>query len=177
MNKQYWEKFYKKNKKMKQSSFAEYVLPMIKGRLFDLGCGNGRDTYFFLKKGIEVIGIDDSFNGERIVKCSISDFIKEIPSVENVYTRFVWHAINRKDQLKILKWTKKFLFIEARTIEDKPKIYKNHKRNLVNVTQLVSDLKKNSFQIIALEEGRGYSKFKNEDPFLVRIIAIKIKKQ
>jgi hypothetical protein len=63
--------------------------------------------------------------------------------------------------------------IEARTTEDKKRnhIY-THKRNYVNVPQLVQDLKDNGFQIIRLEEGE-FSPFKNENPHLVRVIAKK----
>jgi hypothetical protein len=51
----YWKKFYSKKHKFKPSSFAKFCLPYIKknGYLTELGCGNGRDVDFFLKKGID----------------------------------------------------------------------------------------------------------------------------
>jgi hypothetical protein len=78
-------------------------------------------------------------------------------------------------QLSILKWVTGYLYIEARTTDDlkTPKVFAKHERNFVNVAELVADLKKENFQIIKLEEGRGFSKFKGEDPHLVRVIAKK----
>lgn len=168
-NKKYWKEFYQKNTIEEPSSFAEYILPLVKGELIDLGCGNYRDTNFFLFNKIDADGIDE-VHGYKV-----EDHIKKNKSPNNVYARFFWHAIDRPLQLKILKWTKKFIFIEARTTEDakRLKMAKPHQRNYVNVAQLVSDLKANKFTIISMEEGTGLSPYKKEDPFLVRIIARK----
>ena len=48
----YWDNFYIKKNKIKESSFARFVLNKVrKGRmkksLIDIGCGNGRDSIFF----------------------------------------------------------------------------------------------------------------------------------
>lgn len=169
--KKYWIEFYKKNLTLEPSSFAKAVLPHIKGTLIDLGCGNYRDTNYFLFQGIDAIGIDEVYG--EVDK--VENYIKEFKSSKNVYARFFWHAVSRETQLAILKWTKHYIFIEARTTDDKhrPKVFKKHERNFVDVAQLVKDLKDNGFQIIKLEEGTGFSKFKGEDPFLVRCIAHK----
>ena len=52
----YWESFYKKKNKFKESTFAKFVYKKIKnkklnGALIDIGCGNGRDSVFFSKSG------------------------------------------------------------------------------------------------------------------------------
>jgi len=53
-NKYYWNTFYKNFLINKESSFARFVYKKIKtkkvNKLLDVGCGNGRDTFFFLKK-------------------------------------------------------------------------------------------------------------------------------
>jgi len=167
INKDYWKTFYKKSLTAKESSFAKEVLPYIKGSLIDLGCGNYRDTNYFLFNDIDVDGID-AVHGDKV-----EDYIKKNKSPKNVYARFFWHSITRELQLDILKWAKGYIFIEARTTEDKlkPKVFNNHERNFVDVPQLVKDLKENGFRIVKLEEGTGFSKFKGEDPFLVRVIA------
>ena len=176
MQNKYWEKFYTENKVLKQSSFAEFIfiLNFLKHKVLELGCGNGRDLIFFRRKKINARGIDNAYqNNYFIKKTDVAEYIKLNSCNEDVYTRFFWHAIERPLQLKILKWVKHKIFIEARTTEDKPTLYKKHKRNFVNVSQLVKDLKNNNFEILYLKEGYGMSKYKNEDPHLVRIIATK----
>ena len=167
MNHEHWVKFYKKKLTDEPSSFAKFVLPYIKGKIIDLGCGNYRDTNYFLFNKLDSDGIDEVYGQ------SVEEHIKKEKSPQNVYTRFFWHAIERNLQLKILKWTKKYIFIEARTTEDKPILFKDHSRNFVNVAQLVKDLKDNEFEIVYLHEGRGLSRYKNEDPHLVRCVAYK----
>ena len=118
-------------------------------------------------------GVDSAFENELIKKQDVGKYIKENKSPKYVYTRFFWHAIERKLQLEILKWVSDYILIEARTTEDTPVLYTNHDRNFVNVAQLVKDLKDNEFEIVYLHEGRGLSRYKNEDPHLVRCVAYK----
>lgn len=177
MNKDYWVKFYKKSPKFKESSFARWALPYLPyfGSTLEFGCGNGRDIQYFRKSGVDAIGVDQSFFGENIHQMGVSEYMRKYDSPDAVYTRFFWHSIRRNTQLAILRWVKGTLLIEARTTEDskKPKIFKRHKRNYVSVPRIVEDLKRHGFQIVALEEGTGFSKYKGEDPHLVRIIAQK----
>src|SRR3989344_3363951 len=175
-NKKYWEKFYKNSKKLKHSSFAEIAAVFTDNRILELGSGDGRDLSYFHECGITARGIDSAYGDLFTSKIDVGEYIKNHKCSDNVYTRFFWHAINRDLQLKILKWATSLLFIEARTTDDKykPKTFRKHERNFVNVAQLVKDLKDNNFQIISLTEGTGFSKYKNEDPFLVRVVAKKI---
>lgn len=169
MNREYWIKYYKKHKMKEPSSFARFVKPWVEGLLVDLGCGDGRDLDYFDHNGIICFGAD------QVKGSPIEDLIKYTTSPSYVYARFLWHAIDRKLQLAILKWTKHYIFIEARTTEDKDtkKIFKYHKRNYVNVSQIVKDLKDNGFEIEYLKEGRGLAVYKTEDPHIIRIIAKK----
>lgn len=176
MNDNYWKRFYVKHKKDKPSDFARFCAPVLAGFVLELGCGNGRDVNFFNKLGKPAIGVDPAFESYCILSQDVNDFIKENVCPPQVYTRMFWHAIDRKTQLNILKWiTAGRLFIEARTTKDKDlkKIYSNHKRNYVDVAQLVRDLKDNGFNIEYLTEGHGLAKFKTEDPHIVRVIAFK----
>ena len=76
------------------------------------------------------------------------------------------------------------MFIETRSTKDNlygkgKKVGKNeyvtdHYRRFINKSELVNKLKK-KFKILYIKESKGYSKFKNEDPCLIRIIAQKIK--
>lgn len=174
MNTNYWETFYRDFPESAPSTFAQFVSPHLIGTIVDLGCGNGRDLHYFLKEGYEAYGVDEAFNSDVIENQSVSDFIKYNEAPKNVYTRFFWHAIPRKEQLAILRWVKEYIFIEARTTEDEQleKHFPQHERNFVNVPQLVKDLKENGFQILHLKEGH-FSPYKGENPHLIRIIARK----
>ena len=66
---QYWNKYYNKKKIQKASSFAIFIFKKflrkkIKNNLYlkllDIGCGDGRDSFYFSKKKIETVGIDAS---------------------------------------------------------------------------------------------------------------------
>lgn len=173
----YWEQFYEKGKRFSPSSFARFCLhSFLKGKVIELGCGNGRDLYYFLLHGIKIKGVDFAFENHYCKKDDVEHYIKNNKSPNLVYTRFFWHAISDDLQLKILKWVKEYIFIEARTTEDKStkKIFNDHYRNYVNVSELVSSLKKNKFNIEYLKEGRGLSKMGSENPHIIRIIARKV---
>ena len=175
MNNEYWRNFYKDFKETRASTFTNYAFQFIKdGVLVDLGCGNGRDLNFFLESGIKAYGVDESFNSDVIENQNVTDFIKFNKAPEYVYTRFFWHAIDRDVQLDILNWVKDYILIEARTTEDETleKTFPEHKRNYVNVIQLVKDLKDRGFKIIELKEG-SFSPYRNENPHLVRVVACK----
>lgn len=175
ISKEYWKDFYKGHRFDEPSGFAQWVLPRIKGTLVDLGCGDGRDTHYFRAAGIRCYGVDASNEDVLIIKQDVSAFIKENESPDNVYTRFFWHAIPDDVQEEILDWTTGYLFIEARTTKDRPKnIYGKHDRNLVDVKKLEKQLKKKGFDIEYIHEGYGMSKFFDEDPHLVRIVAKRV---
>jgi len=52
INTAHWNKFYKKFKLLKPSNFSKFIFRKLKKSkiIFDIGCGNGRDTIFFLTK-------------------------------------------------------------------------------------------------------------------------------
>jgi hypothetical protein len=165
----YWNKFYKAHRRKKPSSFAKVVQPYLRKEVLELGCGTGDDLVFFNEQGLEVCGLDQVWGSP------VENYLNVLPRYEYIYTRFFWHSIKRDLQLKILQQTPKWLFIEARTTDDRKlkKIYYGHKRNYVSVSQLVTDLKDHGFQIVSLVEGTGLSPYRGEDPHLVRVIAHK----
>lgn len=174
MNKEFWETVYAEKKvSKKESSFARFCLPLIRGTLVDLGCGNGRDLYFFRDHGITAFGVDASNEDLFIHKEDVASYIRQTTSQpDNVYTRFFWHAIEPELQEQILKWTPKRLFIEARTKKDKPhNVVGKHFRNLVDVDKLLKQLEDYKFSVLSCEQGHGFSVYEGEDPHLVRIVA------
>ena len=92
--KYYWDIFYK-NKKItsKETSFARFVLPKLKKKnclVYDLGCGNGRDTIFFNKNKIDCIGIDKSYQAIFNNKKKIKNFKK------NILTQIFAHILKKR---------------------------------------------------------------------------------
>ena len=142
----YWNSYYaaRKNSELKPSQFARFFMHEIptlaagKLDLLEIGCGNGRDSLYFLSAGFNVTGIDAS---EYAVNCLrqrtgaytnaifvCDDFVtcKVIyqRQFDYIYSRFTLHAINAKQQTELfgniagaLKQDGQ-LFIEARTIHD-----------------------------------------------------------
>lgn len=175
----HWKSYYST---IRQSSFAEYCLPFISGSLLDVCCGNGRDADYFYQKGIDVmafdiIEMDKPYNyksidlGDNIEKFSFS-------SVDNVYCRFVLHAVPEHLEDYILIESNKILpvggtlFIEARS--DKGEHDGLHYRRLINIDTLLFKLMNIGFEITESTEERGYS-IAHDNPELIRIIAKKTK--
>ena len=78
---EYWRNYYHTLKApLEKSRFAAHVYESLcKGKesevtLLDLGCGNGRDTYFFASLGVKSIGLDlSSIPEERGCKFILGD--------------------------------------------------------------------------------------------------------
>lgn len=137
----YWDKYYENNEApIEASLFAQWVLQYLqKGKsILELGCGNGRDSLFFYKNGLNVTGIDassksinelsKSFGTEGNLCFICDDFVCSSTifsgQYDYVYSRFSLHAINKEQELeviqnvfKVLKQGGKF-FIEVRSVND-----------------------------------------------------------
>lgn len=141
-DREYWNHFYStsEGRLCVPSNFACFISKyLVSGKhLLELGCGNGRDSLFFLKLGLRVTGIDASDyvieklnhkvsnQSDAIFICE--DFTNHFPKYETkydyVYSRFTLHAISERQENKMLNNIKKYLandglfFIEARTVHD-----------------------------------------------------------
>ena len=179
MNNKYWEKFYQKKHIEKPSPFARWFIKQDIGadnkKLIDLGCGNGRDSYF-LGSRYNVFGIDESkLNKDRgnvkFAKKTVLDV--DLKNYQVVYNRFFLHAIRKEEQDYVLKNTPNLLVAEFRS-DFGVRPDETHRRRLVNGRKFVADIIKNNFRIIYYTEGRGLAKYKGEDPVCIRVIAQKI---
>lgn len=99
-----------------------------------------------------------------------------------IYSRFLLHSVKRDTQnifLQVLSGIliKGDLFVsEFRTIEDEKneKYYKGHYRRYINSEEFLYELQTTyKFDILEFNKGTGFSVFKEEDPYLARIIAEK----
>lgn len=129
----YWDDYYAQTKRIPPSipsQFAVFVANEVEGQSFivDMGCGTGRDAFFFAEQGHRVLGIDGSasavhgcqsrrrpemeetlsFLQSSVTDESLPDRIKErrvgtrpIPTV--FYARFFLHAITEPEQESLIQ--------------------------------------------------------------------------
>lgn len=173
----YWDNYYDNIKNFRESSFAKFTLKYLKRKrrgkkIIDIGCGNGRDSLYFYKQNLDVVGIDIS---KRAIKKNSSyskaklkfvnlDIGKKTISgkFDFIYSRFFLHAINEKTENKLLNLVNKIkkkntlLFLEYRNHKDL--IFKNIKNKKHN--QLIEFEKGHFRRIIYTEKFiRKISKF------------------
>lgn len=178
---------------------------MERGRdLVELGCGNGRDSLYFAKKGLSVTGIDASEVAiNELQKKNLLDnciFIcDDFVSAESIYqiqydycySRFTLHAINAHQETQILKKAydmlkeNGYLFIEARSVNDKKygagqAVERNaflcdgHYRRFIVLTELLSKLEEIGFTIIESAESDQFAPLKGDAAVCIRVVAQKL---
>ncbi|MEE1131340.1 MAG: class I SAM-dependent methyltransferase [Caryophanon sp.] len=213
ITKNHWNEFYKKQKGLNENStFSMFVFEKIKANksnyiLVDIGCGTGKDSFYFASKGMKVIGIDGSEEVIKINKGKVNplnyvdfkcvdlsdenevnqlfEFVNEIAQLENkhvlIYNRFFLHAI--PDEVEEVIFTgininlkKPYIIMsEFRTKEDEMlhKIYNDHFRRYVDTNELLNRVLRFNWSVEFLMKERGLSIYKDEDPFLARLILSK----
>lgn len=198
----YWNNFYKKVGSHKSpTNFAKFILKSKilkkKTTLFDLGCGNGRDTIFFIKNKINCIGFDQSKlvikkNKLENYKYKKNFYVKDFSKINfdkfvtkkfSLYLRFSFHSINQHQEDNFFKNLYKsskleFVFIEARTIFDpfygkgtmvgNNAFISDHYRRFLDPEILKKKLSK-KFDILFFKLGKNFAKFKNENPKVLRL--------
>lgn len=99
-----------------------------------------------------------------------------------LYLRFLLHAIDGKTEQVLLDTLAECLPVgtsfvaEFRSAEDaeKSKVYDDHYRRFVETDKLLVELMNRGFSINEFYKGTGLSIYKDEDPFLARVIAEKV---
>lgn len=208
---EYWNRYYKKNigeneSLLEPSLFARTMFQkyMDEGKdLIELGCGNGRDSLWFAKNGINVIGIDASKVAIKKLQDKVAldnctfvcdDFV-DAESIYQIqfdycYSRFTLHAINEQQETQIMTKAydmlkeKGYFFIEARSIRDGKygvgqEVEKNayicdgHYRRFIDPVELVSKLESIGFAILEQEESDKFAPQKGDNAVCVRVVAQK----
>lgn len=171
--------------------------------IIDCGCGNGRDALFFHKNGLIVTAVDASdktieqLNSEykdNGIQFSCDDFVDSSviwnQSFDYVYSRFTLHAITKQQEDIFLKNVYNSLkdsgklFIEVRSIHDElfgkgiklsndEFYYNDHYRRFLNIDILIKSLNSIGYTIKYAEEKKGFAKYMDQDPQIIRIIAQK----
>lgn len=200
----YWNSYYDNggNAPLLPSQFATFIAGEYLGskrRVIDLGCGNGRDSLFFLNLGFQVIGIDASTAAIESIKTKpgtqgmffcreISDLdINSILQENNegaqsiFYSRFFLHALSENDEAEFWRLVSRtckpgdILALEFRTTRDEQlsKSTKSHYRRFINPTDVVLKGNNLGFTCEYFVEGFGYAKYKGDDAHVARIILSK----
>jgi len=207
-DKDYWNGYYTHNPASidnKPSEFAKYIEAVFlyeknPAHILELGCGNGRDSLFFLSKGHIVTAIDGSSVAiemlNRIIDSNkalfiCDDFVRSKAlcqmKYDCIYSRFTLHAISEEQEDELLDNVRHslknngILAIEARTTNDElygkgietekdTFLYDEHYRRFINVDDCRNKLEKMGFDVIYLEESNGFSKTRNSDPVLMRCV-------
>jgi len=209
VNKEYWNNFYKEQKNLSDpSTFSKYILENIdlsNSILIDVGCGTGKDIFYFAIHQIFSIGIDGS---KEAIKINIENFnedykkhifycvdlsnrektiqvfseINEL-AVKNkkdivIYNRFFLHSITEEIEDLLLDVMLNTIQVsckvisEFRTKEDEvlDKIYGDHYRRYVDTNKLLSKFLELNYELIFFDKKQGFSPYKEENPFLARMI-------
>lgn len=203
----YWNAYYMGNPDIKNPSlFAQAVGENMEKTksVLDLGCGNGRDSVYFAKLGLNVTAIDASDaavrqlkeeHGEDRIRFVCDDFVSSSDiyayQYDYVYSRFTLHAINEQQETEVLNNIYNALengglfFIEVRSVNDElygmgeevgedSYIYDEHFRRFIRMERLVGKMRMTGFQILEAVEKRGFAPYKESDPSIIRITAQKI---
>ena len=198
-NAEYWEKFYSSDEASKLTSPSDFAVftdqyliskhPERNIKLLDMGCGNGRDTFFFHRQGYsEVRGIDIVCPANRIF--TQGDVIENIQKSDVFYMRFFAHAIEESlldellEKISELVIDDELIFIETRStkgsselekcmVNFKSSIGEIHFRMLYSLEYLRAKVEKN-FTIIECTEGMGLAVYEGEDPFVIRLVLGKL---
>ena len=202
----YWNDFYSKRKLIKKpSSFAIEIVKYLDAdkTLLELGCGNGRDSFFFAEHGVnvialdlsnQVIDIDKESSENKAITFLIKDFTRlnnnEFGSLDYIYSRFTLHSVDKTDYQRTIEWAsnnlneeKGLFFIEARTIKDPlygvgeavkdDGFITTHYRRFFKVQEIMNELKDLGFNLLHVSENYTDSWYKQDEAVVIRVICEK----
>ena len=194
MEKDYWEEVYGEDSiPTTPSNFANFCLDYFSpdSIILDIGCGNGRDSIFFSKKGFRVFAFDQSETSIKLLKnnhktnplfsiADINNFNFSDYDINVAYARFLLHAISEQtferlfDNVYDLLPKGGLFATESRSdrteISEVGQTFSPHFRRLINLKNLLSFSSSKNFEIIYYTEEKGLSVFEEEDPYIIRLI-------
>ena len=204
MDKQYWNKYYaEQTSPTEATSFARHISSQMPPRstILELGCGNGRDAFFFAEAGHQVLACDQSAviiqalkdgaqQGPRFFVDNIGDMqFRPEGTIDIVYTRFVLHALSNEEAGRAYDWIYAQLpagglfLSESRSVNDPLRgdgerlaehLYMtDHKRRFLERTELIQELEQVGFVIDEAVEDNGLAVYKDDDPIVIRLVARK----
>jgi SAM-dependent methyltransferase len=200
---EYWEDYYSKRPaNAEPSQFARFIASRFPDRknIVDVGCGNGRDSFFFASSGCEVLGVDASATAIRICenrrhmsagKCSFHmldvgrENLRDIlvsrqfdPAQTLIYARFFLHAISERSEHAFLASVAPVigsgarLCVEFRTAEDASlfKVENAHYRRFIDPQLFLAKCEDFRMQSEFFCVGKGLAPYGAEDPVIARMV-------
>lgn len=111
-------------------------------------------------------------------------------NIDYVYSRFTFHSINEFKENRTLDWIKNnlnkggYFFLEARSLKDpmfkqgkilsETENFITHYRRYMDLNKISEKLKMRNFEIIFKLEDKNLAPYKDDNPYIIRIIAKKI---
>lgn len=199
----YWQRYYSAQSGARlpvPSQFSVFVASELDGRhrIFDIGCGGGRDSLLFASHGHRVTGIDGSAAAVEVCRevanglsvpadfmhASVSDpglpgkLLDGDEAPVLVYARFFLHAITEEEEGKFLALAAALLAnggrlaVEFRTMRDadQAKITGSHYRRFIDPLQFMARAAAAGFHAHYFVEGFGFAKYKKDDAHVARFI-------
>lgn len=173
----------------------------VPGSLIELGCGNGRDAVFLsgkvnghtlaIDQCAEEMAVLNTLYGTRNLGFIGADFSTFSPTEppQYVYSRWTMHAIDEAAEDRTLDWVAKSLqpgglfLVEARSIRDdlygKGEVlgghafFTDHYRRFMDPVVFMRKLEDRGLAIEQWKESRGLAVYKQDDPMIVRVVAVK----
>ncbi len=200
-SKEYWEGYYRQNPDpAHESPFARFAAGFLNDgdHLYELGCGNGRDSFYFGKLGVHVVAFDqcdselaylNEQNDQPNVQFEAGDFtaLGIRPKVQHIYSRFTLHSVAEDKERQTLDWAFETLeenglmLIEIRSIRDelygkgeevgKDEFVTTHYRRFVDFAGFVGRVKEAGFSILYKIESSGLAPYGDNDPVVIRVVA------
>lgn len=199
----YWNAYYKRNAVPQDpSSFAVHVQQTylaasgLSGRLIELGCGNGRDAVHFARlcRDINILAVDladeeIAFLNKNYAGSNLSFLNADFSNLDGgapfdyIYSRFTFHSIDESAEDRTLDWiggnlqVNGCLFLEVRSSRDanlEKAIKEAHFRRYVAYDAICAKVNKQGLTIVESIESQGLAVYKNEDPFIIRLVARKL---
>ena len=131
----YWDRFYEQSHPdlLEPSSFARLCVALLSrdDSVFEVGCGNGRDTFFMARSDLRVFASDpstvalaevrsrierESFpHRPRLVACPMENLDdRHAGELDAIYMRFVLHAVTAEVASAGLRWASRNLRPDGR---------------------------------------------------------------
>jgi len=155
--------------------------------ILDLGCGNGRDAYFFSSKGYRVTGLDPSSKIKtdrfQFIQKNVFDF--ELSGFDVYYLRFVIHTLLESDCDQLFAKLSRLppeavIMFETRstkniTNEEKSETFFRSPIGLEHFRMLyskkyINEKMSENFTILESSDSSDVAVFKAENPFCLRYI-------
>lgn len=200
----YWDDYYAQNEVPNNpSNFAKMIIERVDKdkSLLELGCGNGRDSFYFARNHVHTIALDLSEKAIELnasfqhmnVEFKVADFTAmaddSFDNIGSIYSRFTLHSIDHESYLRTIDWVSNNLpadgefYLEARTTNDPlfgegEKVGHNeyvttHYRRFMDIKDVMNDLEERGFELIQAIEDYLDCWYKEDHAVVYRVICRK----